>query len=345
MAKRRLSKQQSRRIRQKQNASISRADKPLLDIDEASLGAERHGLVTAHFGQQVQVESDNERLRCYLRANLNAVVTGDQVIWREADHIGVVESVLPRKSLLQRPDSYGNLKPVAANIDQILITIAPQPEYHHNLIDRYLVSAELQNIEPVLLINKLDLIDAGTNNVQGSADGSAANVHQTIEQYSELGYRVVQVSAKHNENLEELRLLLRDKTSIFVGQSGVGKSSLIKQLLPSEEILIGDLSEATKGRHTTTHSQLFHFVDGGDCIDSPGIREFGLWHFDAEQVIHGFRELRKFADKCKFRNCSHISEPHCALQQALEQNKVSVERFDSYQRILSTIDDVTIKQH
>ncbi|VUD40668.1 Small ribosomal subunit biogenesis GTPase RsgA [Thalassocella blandensis] len=338
MAKRRLSKQQSRRIRQKQNASISRAGNPLEDIDEDSLGAERHGLVTAHFGQQVQVESESERLRCYMRANVTAVVTGDQVVWREADKIGVVESVLPRKSLLQRPDSYGNLKPVAANIDQILITIAPQPEYHHNLIDRYLVSAELQDIEPVLLINKLDLIDTD------SPDASPT-VQETIQQYSDLGYRVVQVSAKQNENIDELKHLLQGKTSIFVGQSGVGKSSLIKRLLPSEEILIGDLSEATKGRHTTTHSQLYHFIDGGNCIDSPGIREFGLWHLDAEQVIYGFRELRKFTDKCKFRNCSHTSEPQCALQLALEHNTISAQRFDSYQRIVSTINDVTIKQH
>lgn len=332
MSKRRLSKQQSRRIRQKQQTRIEKADASLKEIDEDSLGTERHGLVIAHFGQQVQVESDGERLRCYMRGNIDSVVTGDEVIWREADKVGIVESVLPRRSLLQRPDSYGNLKPVAANIDQIIITIAPIPEYYHNLIDRYLVSAELQGITPVLLINKLDLLD------------NAEQIEFTSTQYSALGYQVVKVSAKHNQNLETINTLLKDKTSIFVGQSGVGKSSLIKRLLPTEEILIGDLSEAnTKGRHTTTHSQLYHFEDGGDCIDSPGIREFGLWHLNSEQVIFGFRELRDLADKCKFRNCTHTSEPHCAVQLALKNHKISQERFDSYQRIVATINDVTIK--
>lgn len=332
MAKRRLSKQQSRRIRQKQHASAARVDNPIADI-ENDLGAERHGLVIAHFGQQVQVESDGDSLRCYVRANVTDVVTGDHVVWREGDKVGVIESVLPRETLLQRPDSYGHLKPVAANIDQIIITIAPQPDYHHNLIDRYLVSAELQGITPVLLLNKQDL-----------ADLAADKVADTVATYRALGYRVLQVSAKLDEHLSELREVLQDKTSIFVGQSGVGKSSLLKRLLPSEDIIVGELSDATiKGRHTTTHSQLYHFEKGGDCIDSPGIREFGLWHLDKDQVILGFKELQEFTGKCKFRNCSHTSEPQCAIQLALEQDKISAERFDSYQRIVNTIDDVTIK--
>ncbi len=335
MAKRKLSQHQSRRIKKKQEASNAKASSALDTIDDQTLGAEQEGRVIAHYGTQVDVEyGEKESIRCFLRANLGPVITGDKIVWQRGEDLGVVVSCHPRSSLLSRPDTYGKLKPVAANVDQIIVTIAPQPEFFTNLIDRYLVVAELNHIKPLILINKADLID----------DENSAKFADLKESYSSIGYQVLLFSAKAEIGVDELTSQLRDKTSILVGQSGVGKSSILKLLMPEEEIQVGQLSDAkNKGRHTTTHSQLFHFTGGGECIDSPGIREFGLWNLEAPDVINGFVELNALTDQCKFRDCSHNHEPGCAIQTALKQNKISESRFTSYQRIVASLDDVQIK--
>lgn len=338
MTKRKLSKNQSRRIKTRQNESLERVSKknPASALDEATLGPEEEGLVIAHFGSQVDIEGrDNHILRCFFRANLDSIVTGDKVIWRRVrDDEGVVVSCKPRTSLLSRPDSFGKLRPVAANIDQILITIAPLPEFHFNLIDRYLVMAEKNAITPVILINKCELIN----------DENMAKFIELKRIYGQLDYQVLTVSAKQQSGMDEVKNLLKDKLSIFVGQSGVGKSSIIKYLLPDEHIAVGELSDAKiKGRHTTTQSRLFKFSDGGACIDSPGIREFGLWHLDKDDVIAGFKELFELSRACKFRDCTHSHEPHCAIVDALKQNTISTSRLENYQRILATLNDVDIK--
>ncbi|MFT5083893.1 MAG: ribosome biogenesis GTPase [Lentisphaeria bacterium] len=336
MAKRKLSKHQSRRIKQNQTASIERANSTQDEQDETLLGEEQKGRVIAHYGSQVDVEFADSASseRCHMRANVEAIVTGDNVICRKGSEMAVVVSIEPRSNTLNRPDSYGNLKPVAANIDQIIITIAPEPEAHFNLIDRYLVAAESQNLNSIILINKADLIDDERRN----------RFIKIRRLYSDLGYQLLEASVKQDHGLDELKACLLGKTSIFVGQSGVGKSSIIKHLLPGHDIIIGELSKhVVKGRHTTTHSRLYHFPEGGDCIDSPGIREFGLWHLLPSQVIEGFVEFRDFAYQCKFRDCSHEQEPSCALKQALREKKITAERFESYKRIIATLDDVTVK--
>lgn len=338
MTKRKLTQQQARRIRQKQaerNAAARKSGATFEHVDEQSLSEECQGRIVAHYGTQVDVEDDNrDTTRCFLRANLDAVTTGDWVTCRFGDKVGVVESLHPRTSLLSRPDSYGKLKPVAANVDQLLITIAPKPEFFSNLIDRYIVVAEVNNIVPLILINKCDLID----------DENKEKFDALVTDYQGLGYRVLSVSAKKNIGLQTLNEQLRGKTSILVGQSGVGKSSILKTLLPSATIPVGDLSDAkSKGRHTTTHSQLFHFAEGGECIDSPGIREFGLWNLDKADVITGFIELNLASEQCKFRDCSHNSEPGCGIQRAITEGKISPKRFESYQRIIASLDEVQIK--
>jgi len=332
MAKRKLTKHQSRRIKQNQKQSAHRAKAEPIDYDDDALGPEQEARIIAHYGKQVDIETDaGQHVRCFLRANLDSVVTGDYVVWREFDDLGVVVSVAPRSSYLCRPDSYGKLKPVAANIDQIIITVAPEPEVHTNLIDRYIVAAESHNISAKILINKSDLME-------GNRLAKFAAIRLL---YQELGYTVILASAKIDKGLDELQQNLKDKTSIFVGQSGVGKSSIIQRLLPNESIEVGALSSASaKGRHTTTHSQLFHFPDGGECIDSPGIREFGLWHLSANDVIAGFKEIYVLAQSCKFRDCSHAMEPGCHVQKALKKKELSAQRFESFKRILSSLDDV-----
>lgn len=334
MSKRKLSRQQSWRISKIQEERTARAQRrgergeEILGAGE--LGGEQTGLVIAHFGTQVDVEaSDGSTQRCHLRANLDGLVTGDRVIWCAGDATGVVVAREPRHSELRRPDAYGKLKPIAANIDQILVVIAPFPEPHANLIDRYLVASEAVGIEPVLLLNKSDLLDLDP--------ALRARMQALLALYPTLGYRLLEVSSLSG-SLAQLDETLRDRISIFVGQSGVGKSSLVNALLPAAGLRVGALSELRqKGVHTTTTAQLFHLPAGGSLIDSPGIREFGLWHMSREQVEEGFREFRPLLGHCHFRDCSHEHEPGCAILAAAESGAISETRLASYRHIVSTL--------
>jgi ribosome biogenesis GTPase len=235
---------------------------------------------------------------------------------------------------LRRPDPYGKLKPVAANIDRIFIVIAPLPAPHGNLIDRYLVAAEACGIEPVLVLNKTDLLAADP--------GLRATVDALLAIYPTLGYQLLRVSSRPCDaggGLEPLLAGLRGHTSVFVGQSGVGKSSLVNTLLPGVDLRVGALSELTnKGTHTTTTAQLFHLPSGGSLIDSPGIREFGLWHMSRAQVEQGFREFRPHLGHCRFRDCKHREEPGCAILEAAAAGAISAPRLDSYRRIVESLE-------
>ncbi|MDF1762423.1 MAG: small ribosomal subunit biogenesis GTPase RsgA [Oleibacter sp.] len=341
MSKRKLNRRQAWRVEKIQQEKASRADRKETVISDqlnaGDLGDETHGLVIAHFGTQVEVEdAERNTYRCFLRANLGSLVTGDKVVFRPGAEFkgvtsGVVEMVTERQSELSRPNSFNEIKPVAANIDVIVLTIAPEPEAHANLIDRYLVAAENCDIEPIILLNKTDLIN----------EKNQQRFDDLLAQYHKLGYRSLRVCSHDNDSLSELKNFLNNRISVFVGQSGVGKSSLINTLLPGADLRVGALSENTrKGRHTTTTARLYHFPDGGDLIDSPGIREFGLWHMSAEEVIYGFRELRNLAGSCRFRDCKHQAEPNCALRNALEKGDISALRFQSYQRILATLTEL-----
>ncbi|NIB39332.1 small ribosomal subunit biogenesis GTPase RsgA [Pseudomaricurvus alkylphenolicus] len=338
MSKRKLSRRQAWRIQKVQEERAARAAKKEAQtqkqLTEGDLGPEQHGLVIAHYGTQVSVEAtdgDNcgEVYRCHMRANLGSLVTGDRVVWRSGDPLGVIVAVLPRHSQLSRPDPYGDMKTVAANIDRIVIVIAPYPEPHGNLIDRYLVAAETLEIQPIILLNKIDRLD----------DSNRQRLEEMKQRYTQLGYEWLDMSTKTQEGLAQLTDYLANYTSVFVGQSGVGKSSLINMLLPHEDLKVGALSEITqKGTHTTTTAQLFHFPRGGHLIDSPGIREFGLWHMDEQSLLEGFVEFRPFLGHCKFRDCAHKKEPGCAIRQALEDGDISEVRMASFRHILSTLD-------
>ena len=335
MSKRKLSRQQRWRIEKVQAERSERAQKRDNQLDEAlsdgELGAEQEGLIVSHFGQQVEVESlDGERLRCHVRSQVGDLVTGDRVVWRSGNPTGVIEARLDRHSLLSRPDNYGKLKAVAANIDNMLIVIAPRPQVYANLIDRYLVAAETIGIKPTLLFNKSDLIDESNREALTSL----------LQRYDSIGYRVIRASTKAQHGLDELKALLKERISVFVGQSGVGKSSLINSLLPGSDIRVGSLSEGTdKGRHTTTTARLFHFPLGGSLIDSPGIREFALWNLSRDEVVNGFVEFRPFIDRCRFRDCQHEQEPGCALLAARDDDQISEPRLLSYRQIIQSLEN------
>lgn len=347
MTKRRLSKQQQRRI----NAARTRsADSPEAAVDACN------GRVVSHFGQQLDVEvlrtDPLTVVRCHQRANLPPLVTGDLVVWEPGeDGTGVVTAQAQRSNVFIRPDYLGRDKPVAANLDVVLVVFAAKPQPFPNLIDRYLVAIENLDLQAALVLNKADLAGPG---------------HQETDKimsiYQRLDYPLFRVSAQTGSGMDELSEFLAGKTTVLVGQSGVGKSSLINRLggsvdhagrvtggsadetqtnapaapQPGNSVAaeVGALSVGKdKGTHTTTTAKLFH-LPGCDLIDSPGIREFNTGTLSAEQIFRGFPELNALQGQCRFRNCRHQGDPGCALAAALAAGDIDASRWESFQRIL-----------
>lgn len=302
-------------------------DKNRTYVHEKLDGTEREGLVVAHFGAMAEVEdASGQVFQAHLRKNAEPCITGDQVLWRlEKDNTGVVVSVLSRKSLLARPENSKKTKLIAANIDAIIIVTAPLPLFSERLIDRYIVAAEHLKIQPIILLNKVDLLD----------EESFAEIKECLSVYEKMGYLIIFSSIFQPNGLQQLEEILKGKTSVLVGVSGVGKSSIIAAFTGLTNIMIGDVSTIARlGKHTTTTTRFYHLPQGGSLIDSPGVREFSLWHLPPNEILQGFIDFHPFLGDCKFRNCQHQSEPGCALLQAVEENKINPDRWESYQAIL-----------
>ena len=316
MSKRRISKKQNARIEKRQQ---------LLQSETENYQNAKDGLVITRYGAQALIEDSEQNLiSCQISPSIDNLVAGDKVIWIKENNSqqGLIVSRSPRKSALSRPVKGGKTKAVAANITQMIIVLAPKPEVSWSLLDSYLIMAELMQLKALIVLNKTDL--------------PCEDIQCRLQkQYKALGYDILYASHHDLETLEPLKVHLTNQVSVFVGQSGVGKSSLISSILPSDiNIQISHIAEKTAlGRHTTSNSTYYHLETLGAIIDSPGVREFGLWNMPASQIAQGYKEFKPFIPNCKFRDCDHQHSPGCALQQAVKEKKIFADRLKNYVKI------------
>ena len=258
-------------------------------------------------------------------------MTGDFVYWTFQDNLetGVIHNIKQRSSVLQRPHRHQNKpKPIAANISQIIIVIATEPEPVEHYIDRYLIIAKQQNINPILVLNKTDLLNPNKKKFFG----------ELLEIYKTLGYKVLETNY-NTEKYGNLIPQLKGHTSIFVGQSGVGKSTLLNKIFNKDLMQVNQVSQRTmKGKHTTTSAQLHHLNKDTCIIDSPGIRELGIWSLSHTDITKGFKEICIHQKYCKYRNCSHHSnEKDCAVIKAVKHGEIHPNRLINYYRLIQEV--------
>ena len=279
------------------------------------------GQVVAAFSRQYTVElSDGKLLPCLTHGKKSEVACGDIVqIQRISDAQGVIKHILPRQTLLYRSDAYRQ-KLIAANITQIIVVVASRPSFSDELLARCLIAAHDQQLETLIVLNKSDLLEAATI------------ARAQLAPYRAIGYRILELCAQ--ESAAPLRPFLQDHTSILVGQSGMGKSTLINALLPDAQAPTREISTAlNSGKHTTTHARLYHLNTESHLIDCPGVQAFGLHHLDFGAIEAGFVEFAAFLGQCHFHNCRHTHEPGCALKETEQNGKINTRRLKLFQEI------------
>jgi len=335
MARRRLSDQQKARVariqEKRRQRAASQAEDALATRDRAG---QHGGRVIVRHGRSLLIHTeDGTHVHAMFRANLGEVVCGDNVVWQTTnDGEGVVVAVQPRHTALARPGLGGQEKAIAANITQLVVVLACQPEPSGYMSDQYLIAAERIGVHGLICLNKADLLGGDAR----------PRFRERFAHYESIGYPVIQISAKTEHGLDPLREHLRSHTSILLGQSGVGKSSLVNALLPREQVLEGALSASTGlGRHTTSAATLYQLDSGGELIDSPGVRSFRLGELTRPELEQGFRDFIPFLGQCRFHNCAHLAEPGCAIRAAVAAGRIRPERLESYQHMVVSISDYT----
>ncbi len=284
------------------------------------------GRVIATYGRHYWVEPENGTppLQCFLQGKRD-VVTGDQVDFSyRSEKQGLIINIAPRRNLLYRSDQF-KTKRLASNLDQVLIMLATLPHFSDELLSRALIACEAEAITPLLVLNKVDLIDELTA------------TRQRIKLYQQLGYQVRETSIRIESEAASvaLRQQLVGRVTVLVGQSGTGKSTLINLLAPHAKAATNEISTALKtGKHTTTATRLYPLEEGGAIIDSPGFQEFGLYHLSPAQLTHAFVEFRPLLGSCRFRNCQHLQEPGCAILEGIESGSITAQRHTLYARLL-----------
>jgi len=287
------------------------------------------GRIVAAFGRHYLVRLvDDSEINCLTRGKKSEVVCGDSVEIKLTGDAstengtgaqGVIEHIAPRRSLLHRSDAFRE-KLIAANVTQIIVVVAAEPSFSDELLARCLVAAFDQKLEVLIVLNKCDLAEA------------AAAARQRLIPYTAIGYRVQELSAK--QDVSQLRPFLSGHTSVLVGQSGMGKSTLINALLPEAQAATREISTALdSGKHTTTHARLHQIDDNSSLIDCPGVQAFGLHHLSFGGIEQGFVEFAQYLGQCRFRDCHHTHEPGCALREAVAAGKIDARRLELFQQI------------
>ena len=287
----------------------------------------QHALITATFSQRMRLRlDDGSEVTGRLKGKNIRPVCGDhveaQIIANEPEWL--ITSILTRKNELSRPDKRGRIEILAANIDLIAVVTADAPAADWFIVDRYLAAAELIDVSALVVFNKTDI---------GSPSEESAD---ELANFAKIGYSTVHCSAKSGDNMNELQQLLCDQTAIIVGQSGVGKSSLINYLIKDADQQTAKLSPSTgEGRHTTVNSVMWSLPVGGVVIDSPGVRDYAPAIDAPDLVGRGFREIDEHGQNCRFANCRHLREPNCTVKSAVEIGDISARRYESYRRLLA----------
>ena len=279
------------------------------------------GGIVAAFGRHYEVElADGSRITGIPLGKKSPYACGDRVALEQAsaDQAQIMRH-LPRISLLYRSDAYRE-KLIAANATQIVLVVATEPSFSDDLLARALVAAESQALRSIIVLNKADLADR------------LPSARERLAPLAALGYAVIELSAR--DDATPLLSCLAGELSVLVGQSGMGKSTLINALVPGAGAATREISTALdSGKHTTTHARLYHLAQGGSLIDSPGLQEFGLTHLSSSAIEEGFVEFRPYLGGCRFRDCRHQSEPNCAIKQAVEQGRISARRYEQFLRL------------
>lgn len=295
-------------------------------MTQPDTAAPQTGLVLSHLGKSLAVEGGGGVRVCHSRRQLGSVAVGDRVLWTACgDGQGRVEEILPRRNVLTRPAHGGQSRPVAANLDRVLLVVAPEPEPDWLLADQILGVCAARGIEALLLINKSDL-------------SLPKDMAEELAVYAKAGYALHRISTRSGEGLEAFGALLKEGVSLFAGQSGVGKSSLTQRFLPGRDIRVGALSSGSgHGRHTTTAATLYHMAQGGCLIDSPGVAIFGLADLSPGQLADGFVEFRPHSARCRFNDCRHTDDAGCAVRRAVESGEIDTRRYRRYVKLLELL--------
>jgi ribosome biogenesis GTPase len=280
-------------------------------------------IITATYSRRMRLElDDGTQVESRIKGKKLRPVCGDKVlvepIKNESDWL--ITEISARRNELSRPNLRGSVEVLAANIDLLLVVAAASPAPDWFIVDRYLVAAASMGADAAVIYNKTDIFEADSN----------------LADYAKLGYPTVSCSAELGENIDKVAALLQQQTALVVGQSGVGKSSIINALLGTDSLRTSAISYKTlEGKHTTVNSEMLKLPHGGKIIDSPGVRDYAPALRDSSEVMHGFREIESAAQSCKFANCRHLREPKCAVKNAVDAEEISARRYESYRRLLA----------